>query len=184
MSAADPAPAPGSSDPADPGPGPTPFGADPTRLRVPEDPSMGPAPDRVRHAEVTEQPVSVAALAEAVADPRCGAVVTFDGVVRDHDGGKGVSRLEYSGHPGAGEVINEVAREIAQRYPDTVIALAHRVGPLAIGDTALGCAVAAPHRKQAFAACDDLVDTVKQRLPIWKHQHFADGTDEWVGALG
>ena len=145
---------------------------------------MGPAPDRVRHAQVTEQPVSVTALARAVADPRCGAVVTFDGVVRDHDGGKGVDRLEYSGHPGAAEVIVEVAREIAERYPDTVIALAHRVGPLAIGETALGCAVAAPHRKQAFAACDDLVDTVKQRLPIWKHQHFADGTDEWVGALG
>lgn len=170
--------------PADPGPGPTPFGAAPAQLRVPEDPAMGPAPQRVRRAEVTELPVFVAALAEVVADPRCGAVVTFDGAVRDHDGGKGVSRLEYSGHPGAGEVILEVAREITERYPDTVIALAHRVGPLAIGDTALGCAVAAPHRKQAFAACDDLVDTVKQRLPIWKHQHFADGTDEWVGALG
>ncbi|MFQ6483450.1 molybdenum cofactor biosynthesis protein MoaE [Brachybacterium epidermidis] len=188
MMASDPA-APSDPDPAapsaaDPGPGPTPFGADPGQLRVPEDPPMGPAPDRVRHAQVTEQPVSVTALARAVADPRCGAVVTFDGVVRDHDGGKGVDRLEYSGHPGAAEVIIEVAREIAERYPDTVIALAHRVGPLAIGETALGCAVAAPHRKQAFAACDDLVDTVKQRLPIWKHQHFADGTDEWVGALG
>lgn len=178
----------GSPSPGDHGPGPTPvgptpFGVDPALLRVPEDPAMGPAPDRVRHAEVTELPVSVAALAEAVADPRCGAVVTFDGVVRDHDGGKGVSRLEYSGHPGAGEVILQVASEITERYPDTVIALAHRVGPLEIGETALGCAVAAPHRKQAFAACDDLVDTVKQRLPIWKQQHFADGTDEWVGAL-
>ena len=173
-----------AASPSDPGPGPTPFGTDPEQLRVAEDPAMGPAPDRVRHAEVTEQPVAIADLAAAVADPRCGAVVTFDGVVRDHDGGKGVDRLEYSGHPSAGEVIAEVAREIAERYPDTVIALAHRVGPLAIGDTALGCAVAAPHRKQAFAACDDLVDTVKQRLPIWKHQHFADGTDEWVGALG
>lgn len=163
--------------------GPTPFGADPEQLRIPEDPPMGEAGTRVRRAEVTEQPVSVADMASAVADPRCGAVVTFDGVVRDHDGGRGVNRLEYSGHPGAPSVILEVAQEIAARYPDTIIALAHRIGPLEIGDTALGCAVAAPHRKQAFAACDDLVDTVKQRLPIWKHQHFADGTDEWVGAL-
>ncbi|MGO2720599.1 MAG: molybdenum cofactor biosynthesis protein MoaE, partial [Brachybacterium tyrofermentans] len=119
-----------------------------------------------------------------VEDPRCGAVVTFDGVVRDHDGGRGVERLEYTAHPGAADVMAEVAREIAERYPDTLVAVAHRYGPLEIGDSALACAVAAPHRKQAFVACDDLVDTVKQRLPIWKHQHFEDGEDEWVGALG
>lgn len=135
-------------------------------------------------ASVGEDAVSVAALIEAVGDPRCGAVVTFDGVVRDHDGGRGVERLEYSAHPGAADVMTEVAREIAGRYPDTLVAVAHRYGPLHIGDSALACAVAAPHRKQAFAACDDLVDTVKQRLPIWKHQLFEDGEDEWVGALG
>ncbi|WP_394215654.1 molybdenum cofactor biosynthesis protein MoaE [Brachybacterium vulturis] len=120
----------------------------------------------------------------AVTDPRCGAVVTFDGVVRDHDGGRGVDRLEYSAHPSAGEIIDAVAREIADRYPDTLVAVAHRHGPLVIGDSALVCAVAAPHRKQAFAACDDLVDTVKQQVPIWKHQIFDDGGTEWVGALG
>lgn len=164
--------------------GATPFGGPLEELRIPGDPEMGPAQERVLVASVGEDAVSVAALIEAVEDLRCGAVVTFDGVVRDHDGGRGVERLEYTAHPGAADVMAEVAREIAERYPDTLVAVAHRYGPLEIGDSALACAVAAPHRKQAFVACDDLVDTVKQRLPIWKHQHFEDGEDEWVGALG
>jgi molybdopterin synthase catalytic subunit len=145
---------------------------------------MGSVAERVRHASVDEGGISVAEMSAAVADPRCGAVVTFDGVVRDHDGGRGVERLEYSAHPSAAAVIAEVAAEIAERYPDTLVAVAHRVGPLAIGETALACAVAAPHRKQAFVACDELVDTVKQRVPVWKHQVFEDGQSEWVGALG
>ena len=153
-------------------------------LRIEGDPAMDAAAERVRHASVDEAPISVAAMAEAVADHRCGGVVTFDGVVRDHDGGRGVERLEYSAHPSADAVIAEVAAEIAERYPDTLIAVAHRVGPLEIGDCALACAVAAPHRKQAFVACDELVDTVKQRVPVWKHQVFTDGGTEWVGALG
>jgi len=153
-------------------------------LRIAGDPAMGAADQRVRHASVGEGGISVAAMSEAVADARCGAVVTFDGVVRDHDGGRGVDSLEYSAHPSAAEVIAEVAAEIAERYPDTLVAVAHRVGLLEIGDSALACAVAAPHRKQAFVACDALVDAVKQRVPIWKHQVFDGGGSEWVGALG
>lgn len=168
----------------DPGPGPTPFGAPAESLRVPGDPGMGRADERVLRADVGLEPISVVAVAEAVADPRCGAVVTFDGVVRDHDGGKGVRSLTYTAHPTAGEAIAEVALEIAERYPDALVAVAHRHGAVVIGESALVCAVAAPHRKLAFAACDDLVDTVKRRVPIWKHQEFDDGTDEWVGALG
>ena len=175
---------PSAPQPGDPSPGPTPFGAPTEQLRVAGDPPMGTAAQRVRRAVVTQEAVDVADLAEMVADPRCGAVVTFDGVVRDHDSGRGVERLEYTAHPGAGDVIAEVAREIAARYPDSIVAVTHRCGPLDIGESALACAVSAPHRKQAFAACDDLVDTVKQRLPIWKHQVFDDGAAEWVGALG
>lgn len=175
---------PPAPDPADPSTGPTPFGAAAEQLRVAGDPEMGRAGERVRLAAVTHEPVVTTELADAVADPRCGAVVTFDGVVRDHDGGRGVERLEYTAHPGAGEVIVEVAGRIAARYPDSIVAVAHRCGPLQIGEAALACAVSAPHRKQAFAACDELVDTVKQRLPIWKHQVFDDGESEWVGALG
>lgn len=183
MSTERPVPGPVSAaahDPADP----TPYGADPDALRVAGDPAFEGVAERIRGARVTTAPVSVAAVAEAVADPRCGAVVTFDGVVRDHDGGRGVVALEYSAHPSAQQVIEDVAREIAERYGDVIVALAHRYGPLQVGESALACAVAAPHRKLAFAACDDLVDTVKRRLPIWKHQRFTDGDSEWVGALG
>lgn len=145
---------------------------------------MGEAAERVAYAAVTTEEVSVPRMASLVQDPRCGAVVTFDGVVRDHDEGRGVLRLDYSAHPTAQQVIEEVAREIAERYVDVLVAVAHRHGPLTVGESALACAVAAPHRKLAFAACDELVDTVKERLPIWKRQEFEDGTDEWVGALG
>ncbi len=157
---------------------------DPRPLRVPGDPNLGPTAERTRIARITTESVSVAEMAEAVADPRCGALVTFDGVVRDHDEGRGVTVLEYTAHPTAEQVIAEIAAEIAEHYGDVIIALAHRHGPLQIGESALVCAVAAPHRKLAFAACDDLVDTVKKRLPIWKHQVFTDGSTEWVGALG
>src|SRR5699024_10945035 len=85
------------------------------------------------------------------------------GVVRDHDSGRGVERLEYTAHPGAGDVIAEVAREIAARYPDSIVAVTHRYGPLDIGGSALACAVSAPHRKQAFAACDGLAETATRR---------------------
>lgn len=164
--------------------GRTPFGADPQQLRVPGDPALGEAGARVRRASVGEDPISVEEMARAVADPRCGAVVTFDGVVRDHDGGRTVLSLDYSAHPLAQQALAEAAREVAASHEDVLIALAHRIGPLRIGDTALACAVAAPHRKLAFSACDALVDEVKRRVPIWKHQRFADGESEWVGAGG
>lgn len=151
---------------------------------VVRDPDLGDVADRVAYTAVTTDEVSVPRMASLVQDPRCGAVVTFDGVVRDHDEGRGVERLDYTAHPSAQDVLDAVAAEVAGRHPQVLLAVAHRHGPLTIGESALACAVAAPHRKEAFAACDDLVDTVKERLPIWKHQRFADGTDEWVGALG
>ena len=135
----------------------------------------------VLRAEVTEQPVSVPELADLVEHRAAGAVVTFGGVVRDHDGGRGVRELEYVGHPSASEVIAQVAQDIAGKFPGVRgVATAHRVGALAIGDVALGCAVAAEHRGQAFEACSELVDEVKRQLPIWKRQVFDDGEQEWV----
>jgi molybdopterin synthase catalytic subunit len=116
----------------------------------------------------------------AVADPRAGAVVSFAGIVRDHDHGRGVVRLEYEGHPSALDVLRAVAEEIAADPDVIAIAVSHRVGPLEVGDVALAAAVATAHRAAAFAACARLVDRVKEKLPIWKHQIFADGTDEWV----
>jgi molybdopterin synthase catalytic subunit len=131
-------------------------------------------------ARVVDEPLSVAEHEDAVADKRAGAVVSFCGVVRDHDGGRSVTELEYVGHPSAGEVIAEIAREFAARDDVHGVAVSHRVGLLGIGDVALACAVSAAHRGQAFAACADLVDEVKARLPIWKRQVFTDGEEEWV----
>ncbi|MFR9728597.1 molybdenum cofactor biosynthesis protein MoaE [Saccharopolyspora sp. MS10] len=132
-------------------------------------------------AEVVDRPLVVEELASLVEHRAAGAVVTFGGVVRDHDGGRGVVELEYVGHPSADAVIREVADELAGRFEGVrALAVVHRVGLLGIGDVALACAVAAEHRKEAFAVCSELVDEVKRRLPIWKRQVFSDATEEWV----
>ncbi len=135
---------------------------------------------QVRRADVVDAPIAVEDVRALAADAAAGAVVTFSGDVRDHDGGRPVERLEYEGHPTAGAVIAEVAREVAARHDVIAIAVSHRVGPLRIGDAALVAAVSSAHRGEAFAACADLVDEVKRRLPVWKHQVFSDGSDEWV----
>jgi molybdopterin synthase catalytic subunit len=131
-------------------------------------------------ARVVDEPLSVAEHEQAVADPGAGAVVSFCGVVRDVDGGRSVTELEYVGHPTAGEVIGALAEEFAARPEVRAVAVSHRVGLLGIGDVALACAVSAAHRGEAFRACAELVDEVKKRLPIWKRQVFADGEEEWV----
>jgi molybdenum cofactor synthesis domain-containing protein len=138
-------------------------------------------PAQVLRAGISDSPLSVEEHATLVEQAAAGAVVTFAGVVRDHDGGRGVVSLDYEGHPSAQAVIEESAPAVADRHPGVrAVAVSHRIGALAIGDVALAVAVAAEHRQEAFAACADLVDDVKGRLPIWKHQNFTDGTDEWV----
>lgn len=129
---------------------------------------------------VTADPLDVAAHERAVQHAAAGAVVSFSGVVRDHDHGRAVRLLEYEGHPTAAEVLRQVAEEIARKPDVRAVAVSHRLGPLAIGDVALAAAVSTAHRAAAFAACARLVDEVKARLPVWKHQVFTDGTDEWV----
>ena len=134
----------------------------------------------VRIAEIHETDLDLAAHEQAVADPRAGAVVSFQGVVRDHDDGKGVTLLEYEGHPTAAAILREVAEEIAADPQVYAVAVSHRVGVLKIGDVALVAAVSTAHRAEAFAACARLVDEAKARLPIWKRQVFVDGSEEWV----
>ncbi|MEV6526124.1 molybdenum cofactor biosynthesis protein MoaE [Longispora sp. NPDC051575] len=132
------------------------------------------------HTEVTAEPLDIAAHEKFVADARAGAVVTFKGVVRDHDHGRQVASLEYEGHPTAAAILAEVAAELAADPNVYAVAVSHRVGPLEIGDVALAAAVCTAHRAAAFEACARLVDEVKARLPIWKRQTFTDGTEEWV----
>jgi molybdopterin synthase catalytic subunit len=137
----------------------------------------------VLRAEVTEHAIELTEHEALVSHEAAGAVVAFAGVVRDHDGGRGVTRLEYSAHPTASQTLADVAAEIAADCQGVrAIAVSHRVGTLQVGDAALVAAVAADHRGAAFETCERLVDTVKARLPVWKHQFFADGSEEWVGS--
>lgn len=137
----------------------------------------------VLRAALTESPILLSEHEELVAHEAAGAVVGFAGVIRDHDGGRSVIRLDYSAHPLAEQTLAEVLAEIARDAPGVrAIAASHRIGTLAIGEAALVAAVAADHRGAAFATCERLVDTVKARLPVWKHQFFDDGTEEWVGS--
>lgn len=130
---------------------------------------------------LSADPLVVADFERAVADRAAGAVVSFAGVVRDHDGGRSVRELTYEAHPTAAEVLATVVSEVVAAEPEVyAVAVGHRVGRLAIGDPALVVAVSCAHRGAAFDACRRLVDEVKLRLPVWKHQVFADGTDEWV----
>jgi molybdopterin synthase catalytic subunit len=146
--------------------------------------SAGTTPGPVLFARVDDTPITVAECTDAVGDATAGAVVSFAGVVRNHDDDRGVTWLRYSAHPTAADVLAEVTREVAAAHPGCRIAAAHRVGDLGIGDVALACAVASAHRAEAFAACAALVDEIKARVPIWKEQGFTDGSTEWVAALG
>ena len=135
----------------------------------------------VVNATVSDLPLNAEHASTAAWAPECGAVVGFSGIVRNHDGGRGVASLSYSAHPSAEAVLAEVAAEVASRHDGVRIWVGHRTGPLEIGDAALVAAVGAAHRGVAFAACSELVDTVKARVPIWKEQGFNDGSTEWVG---
>ncbi|MCD4525450.1 MULTISPECIES: molybdenum cofactor biosynthesis protein MoaE [unclassified Nocardioides] len=136
----------------------------------------------VRLVDLRETPLSVEEVTGVLDDPTDGGVTVFIGRVRDHDGGKGVSGLDYSAHPSALDRLREVCDRVAGRHEVHGLAAVHRVGHLDIGDIAVVVATAAAHRGQAFDASRDLIDTLKDEVPIWKHQVFDDGTQEWVGA--
>ncbi len=137
----------------------------------------------VLRAAMTEQPISLDEHEALVGHRSAGAIVGFVGMIRDHDEGRRVVRLEYSAHPSAAQVMAEVVAEVAEASGGVrAVAASHRIGALHIGEAALVAAVAADHRQAAFATCAQLVDTIKARLPVWKHQFFDDGTEEWVGS--
>ncbi|GAB2482950.1 molybdenum cofactor biosynthesis protein MoaE [Luteococcus sediminum] len=132
------------------------------------------------HAAVSTTPLDVDAARAGVTGSKDGACVLFEGVVRDHDHGRGVTALAYSAHPDAAKALEAVVREVEQEFGVTAWA-EHRVGDLVVGDVALVAACASAHRAEAFAACGALVDRIKVRVPVWKHQQFTDGSTEWVG---
>jgi len=145
--------------------------------------SRGSVGARVLRAALTDQPITVREHEDLVRDRAAGAIVGFVGAIRDHDGGRPVLKLEYSAHPSAANVIAEVVADVCANSAGVrAIAASHRIGLLHIGDAALVVAVAADHRRAAFETCAHVVDVIKERLPVWKHQFFADGSDEWVGS--
>jgi molybdopterin synthase catalytic subunit len=135
----------------------------------------------IRLVDLREDPLDVAEVVAALDDDTSGGLTLFVGRVRDHDGGKGVTGLDYSAHPTALAKLHEVCARVAEEYDVHGVAAVHRTGSLAIGDVAVVVATASAHRGQAFDASRALIDTLKAEVPIWKHQRFTDGTDEWVG---
>lgn len=143
-------------------------------------PTLLPSP--VRLLGLRDTPLSLDEVYGAVGDDAAGGTALFVGTVRDHDGGKSVSSLEYSAHPSAEAELRRVAEQIAAEFPVRALAAVHRTGLLTIGDVAVITAVSCPHRAEAFAACRRLIDTLKHEVPVWKRQIFTDGATEWVGA--
>jgi molybdopterin synthase catalytic subunit len=138
--------------------------------------------DVIRLIGIRDTPLSVDEVLRAVGDPGAGGTALFVGTVRDEDHERGVTRLSYSAHPSAERELRAVTEKVVAEFPVKAIAAVHRVGDLEIGDLAVVVAASCPHRAEAFEACRRLIDDLKAQVPIWKHQLFADGDAEWVGA--
>jgi molybdopterin synthase catalytic subunit len=129
---------------------------------------------------LSEHPLDVAAVVARVSGPGIGGIVTFLGAVRDHARGRVIERLEYEAYAGMAErELDAIAAEAARRWPGVRVAIAHRVGRLEIGELAVVVAAGAAHRAEAFEACRFAIDTLKQRVPIWKKEFATDG-EYWV----
>jgi len=133
---------------------------------------------------LTRDPIDTAALLAAVQDPHCGAVVLFLGTVRELTGAVRTEYLEYDAYaPMAEQKLREVAALAGERWPIRRAGIVHRLGKLAIGDTAVAVAVSTPHRAEAFAAAAFIMDKVKELVPIWKQENAPDGSSEWVHGI-
>ena len=129
---------------------------------------------------LTSQPIDITALAAAVVAPERGAIVTFSGLVRNHHARREVLSLSYSAYgPMAEAVCADVVREAETKWP-VQVALAHRLGEVPIGESAVAIVVGSAHRSAAFDACRWVIDEIKSRVPIWKRERYADGTEAWV----
>jgi molybdopterin synthase catalytic subunit len=139
----------------------------------------------IRMLGVGETPLSVADVYASVSDvPSAGGIALFVGVVRNEDEGRGVTELGYSAHPRVETSLGEVVENAVSQYPIHAVSAVHRIGDLKIGEIAVIVAVACPKRGEAFDACRQIIDQIKDTVPIWKHQRFTDGDAEWVAAEG
>lgn len=131
--------------------------------------------------DLTSQPIDVATVVESVRAPSAGAVVLFVGTVRDMSDGRPTRALEYECyHEMAQRTLTDLEREARSRWPLVGCTVVHRLGQVAVGEVAVAIAVSAAHRQPAFEAGQWLIDQIKQIVPIWKCEHFADGTSQWV----
>ena len=130
---------------------------------------------------LSTEPISAAALAGDV-PPGSGAVVIFEGRVRDTNEGRRVARLHYAAYPEmANLVFADILRRTRRTHPVTAVRVLHRTGTLEVGETAVAIAVAAGHRAEAFAAARFVIEAVKTELPIWKREEYEDGSSRWLG---
>ncbi|MDV8001999.1 molybdenum cofactor biosynthesis protein MoaE [Rhodococcus sp. IEGM 1408] len=150
-------------------------------------------------SSITQEAIDPREVEAAVWSTADGAMVTFSGVVRDHDGGRtDVLDIEYSAHPAAGDILRRLCDQVAAEHSGsagadgtaaapadpqrvTRVGAVHRVGVLPVGEIAVVAVAVSPHRAEAFAACSDLIERLKHEVPIWKRQRFTDGVSEWVG---
>jgi molybdopterin synthase catalytic subunit len=130
---------------------------------------------------LTPDPIDLQTLAETVCRSHCGAIVTFLGTVRDLTAGRTTVGLDYEAHAGLAEkLMAQIDEETRERWPVGELTIIHRTGHLAVGEVSVAVAVSCPHRSQAFEACRFVVDRLKEVVPIWKKENWADGTSEWV----
>jgi molybdopterin synthase catalytic subunit len=130
--------------------------------------------------QVSTDPLNAEAIVAAVSSAQCGAVASFVGLVRDHNQGRRVEWLDYEAYPAlAVKTFERIGSEAAARWPSVALAIHHRIGRIAIGESSVVIAAASPHRADAFAACRYAIERVKQIAPVWKHEHF-EGGDVWV----
>lgn len=130
---------------------------------------------------LSDRPIDPARERRRLADPRAGGYAAFEGWVRDHDGGRAVVGLDYQVYPELALREGErVIAEARERFDILRARCVHRRGELAIGDLAVWVGVSAAHRDAAFAACRYVIDQVKDRLPIWKREHYTDGKSVWI----
>jgi molybdopterin synthase catalytic subunit len=130
---------------------------------------------------LTTDPIDYHALTERVRRPDCGAVVLFLGTVRDLTGDRVTAALDYEAYPGMAEKkMAEIEEDTRRRWPVGEMALVHRLGRLEVREVSVAVAVSCPHRGEAFDACHHAIDRLKELVPIWKKENWADGTTEWV----
>ena len=137
------------------------------------------------HTRLVREPIEATALLQRVAGPANGALLLFLGVVRQVNDGRAVTGIEYSAYEAmAARELANIAAEVTQRFHLLEVAIEHRLGELALEDASVGIAVAHPHRAEAYDASRWVIEELKRRVPIWKREHYADGTREWVDPSG